>query len=565
MIEEAMKLLKKISFGLPLLLLMFQQQADCTPVSGIVYGYWDLAGSPYYVQGDLLVPTDSLLLIKPGVWVIFEGDYEFVVNGRIEAMGTENDSIYFTTQPGVTWNGFKYISNPDTSGFYYCLFENADNYPGGYGGVFYMYVSDIVVEHSTFQHNRANRGAAMYALWDYVSFRYNVCWDNQVYHCGGAINFATNSNSIVERCVFYDNTSWPNPGGAIYFWDDHGRVVNCTIGQNSSPAVLSINGSTSAFLNCIFWLNGMGEVYGATYCDIQGGWPGTGNINADPLFVNPGGNVYYLQAGSPCIDAGDPNSPPDPDGTRADMGAYYFDQGGGMGNLTLDLEPVNPPIIIPPQGGSFDYTAMLTCDSSGYAIFDAWTELLLPDGQVMGPLFIRPNLFLAPGGSLFRQLQMYVSTWAMPGTYEFRGYLGDSPDSVYAQDSFTFVKQPYGGNPELQEQAAYVVFSGWDLVEKAYMPSIAPNPYGPKGLQLKNSPEPFNPETVFRFDLPQNGRVELQIYDLSGRLVATLLDRELEAGAYHQAWDATGMPSGVYLAKLSTPAGAVTERCLLVK
>ena len=53
-------------------------------------------------------------------------------------------------------------------------------------------------------------------------------------------------------------------------------------------------------------------------------WPGTGNINADPLFVDPDNLAYGLAPGSPCIDAGSPASPLDEDGTIADMGALPF-------------------------------------------------------------------------------------------------------------------------------------------------------------------------------------------------------------------------------------------------
>ncbi|MFH0765320.1 MAG: choice-of-anchor D domain-containing protein [Calditrichota bacterium] len=75
-----------------------------------------------------------------------------------------------------------------------------------------------------------------------------------------------------------------------------------------------------------------------SYSNIQGGqdgiddnhniditW-GDGNIDADPLFVDPDHGDYHLTENSPCIDAGDPDSRPDPDGTRADMGAFYFHQ-----------------------------------------------------------------------------------------------------------------------------------------------------------------------------------------------------------------------------------------------
>lgn len=55
--------------------------------------------------------------------------------------------------------------------------------------------------------------------------------------------------------------------------------------------------------------------------------PGTGNIKGDPLFVNPGAGIFNLQSVSPAIDSGDPSSPIDPDGTRNDIGAIYFNQG----------------------------------------------------------------------------------------------------------------------------------------------------------------------------------------------------------------------------------------------
>ena len=59
---------------------------------------------------------------------------------------------------------------------------------------------------------------------------------------------------------------------------------------------------------------------------MQGGWEGEGNIDSDPLFVDPENGDFTLQSNSPCIDAGDPGSEYDPDGTIADMGAYYFHQ-----------------------------------------------------------------------------------------------------------------------------------------------------------------------------------------------------------------------------------------------
>jgi hypothetical protein len=79
----------------------------------------------------------------------------------------------------------------------------------------------------------------------------------------------------------------------------------------------------------------------ATYSDIEGGWTGTGNIDSDPLFVDPGNNNYYLLYTSPCIDTGNPSSPLDPDGTIADMGAYCFDQSNGVPTITAITDVPN--------------------------------------------------------------------------------------------------------------------------------------------------------------------------------------------------------------------------------
>ena len=62
------------------------------------------------------------------------------------------------------------------------------------------------------------------------------------------------------------------------------------------------------------------------YYNLNPGVTGIGDIQANPMFVNPQLDDFHLQWGSPCIDAGDPASPLDPDSTIADIGAFYFDQ-----------------------------------------------------------------------------------------------------------------------------------------------------------------------------------------------------------------------------------------------
>ena len=127
-------------------------------------------------------------------------------------------------------------------------------------------------------------------------------------------------------------------------------LTNCTIADCGS----GISGSGITGTNCIVWGNtGGGGGLPLTYSDIQNPIVGTGNISADPLFAAPGNFDYSLQPGSPCIDTGDPNSPSDPDGSPADMGARtcspsIFGYGPGMPNsvgLVAALSAVGEPSV----------------------------------------------------------------------------------------------------------------------------------------------------------------------------------------------------------------------------
>lgn len=86
----------------------------------------------------------------------------------------------------------------------------------------------------------------------------------------------------------------------------------------------------------------------------------------------------------------------------------------------------------------------------------------------------------------------------------------------------------------------------------------------------QNEPNPFNPQTVIRFDLPRAGRVQLCVHDLRGRLVRTLVDGEVPAGAQQAKWDGRddhgrALASGSYVARLRTAAGEQSVRMTLVR
>ena len=76
-------------------------------------------------------------------------------------------------------------------------------------------------------------------------------------------------------------------------------------------------------------------------------------------------------------------------------------------------------------------------------------------------------------------------------------------------------------------------------------------------------PNPSRERINFVFSLPADGRVALSVYDLSGRRVATLLDSELTAGRHEASWNCAEIPPGVYLYRLETSAGSLTQRLVV--
>lgn len=81
----------------------------------------------------------------------------------------------------------------------------------------------------------------------------------------------------------------------------------------------------------------------------------------------------------------------------------------------------------------------------------------------------------------------------------------------------------------------------------------------------QNYPNPFNPTTNIKFDILKNGLVKLDVYDVTGRNISSLVNSKLEAGKYEFNMNASYLPSGVYFYKLETENYTMTRRMVLLK
>lgn len=82
---------------------------------------------------------------------------------------------------------------------------------------------------------------------------------------------------------------------------------------------------------------------------------------------------------------------------------------------------------------------------------------------------------------------------------------------------------------------------------------------------LQNYPNPFNPTTTLRYELAADGGVQLTVYTLAGEEVARLADGRKTAGSHEIRWDARGLPSGIYIARLAAGDRTSTRKLVLLK
>jgi hypothetical protein len=228
-------------------------------------------------------------------------------------------------------------------------------------------------------------------------------------------------------------------------------------------------------------------------------------------------------------------------------------------SLDVTLTPINPPLIIPANGGNFSFTVAVLRTVGPQAPYQAWTRIKNPDGTYTGNM-LGPVTINTPVGVTISRVrnQNVPGTWGA-GVFTYLGYVNNTY-SYPAMDSssFTFTKSATAdGGPFVNDAiCAGELFPG-------EMPSASLLPETSSLSEAR--PNPFNPSTDIRYQIQDARHVSLKVYDTAGRLVTTLVNGIKEAGTHSVTFDGSKLSSGLYFVRMQAGEFNQVRKLMLVK
>lgn len=387
------------------------------------------------VTEDVFLGDSVTLAISPGVRVEFQGYYALRVAGRLLAIGTPEAPIEFTsahpelfaidtTRVGC-WHGIRFDRTPatnDSSRLEYCHLR---------------YAKAVGSE---------NRGGAIYECAFSKLRIANCAFDRNVADYGAAWLGEFQAAPTVVGCLFHDNYALIG-GAPIASFYAYPKLTGNTIANNhvvneeifyGTGAIESfigkpwVRGNILVLNHSNYFMGGQiyeGKAYYVTHNDIEGGYPGEGDFDADPQFLDSGQHPYALRFDSPCINAGptataglmlpvlDLAGSPRIWQGRMDAGAYEWSDPAGIDPDAADAPGAPQPDAVllgcEPNPAGAATTIRFHLGRAGHirlTVHDAggrWLATLLDEPRVPGSHAIAcPSLPETGAGVFFVQLRL---------------------------------------------------------------------------------------------------------------------------------------------------------------
>jgi hypothetical protein len=163
---------------------------------------------------------------------------------------------------------------------------------GNTGGGVYCNRSEAVIQHCTIVGNTSNGGAGIYCYLKSPTILNSTIAGNKTLFSAGGI-YASNNSPIIAGCNVAGNSA--GTGGGLRTYLANPSAINCNISRNSASTGpdVATDDSQLDIANSIIWGNGANAITSngtggvtVTYSDVENGWPGEGNLDTDPLFVD---------------------------------------------------------------------------------------------------------------------------------------------------------------------------------------------------------------------------------------------------------------------------------------
>ena len=196
---------------------------------------------------------------------------------------------------------------------------------------------------------------------------------------------------------------------------------------------------------------------------------------------------------------------------------------------------------------------------------NAFTELSVALNNIPRVMTTLNRWYRSPSGGNKTKNTPNALVWNRAFDFDRRGwlYIHDTLDCAYPTSSPAYVAATAGypvGDLNWFP-ARYDEWKNDPAVSVGPVAGLVPLEYALD----QNYPNPFNPSTRIAFAVPQASRVRIEIYDLVGRKIATLIDGDLEAGTHSVEFDAARFSSGVYFYTFVTPDRVMTRKMMLLK